>query len=73
MTAVETKQKIVNAIRSTILQLEDDPEVGPDDPAIDTLKRMLLRRITELSGLEEKAAGTENARMLPGMLSKTAE
>ena len=45
MTGADSKQITVNAIFYTIQQLENEPGVRPDDPALDTLKRLLLRRI----------------------------
>lgn len=48
MTGADSKQIVVNAIYYTIQQLERDPEIPPDDPALDTLKRLLLRRIAEI-------------------------
>jgi hypothetical protein len=51
--AVATKNLLVSAIRSTLQQLELDPEVRADDPAFDTLKRLLVRRIAEINDPRE--------------------
>jgi hypothetical protein len=48
MNGADSKQIIVNAIYYTIQQLEHDPDIRPDDPALDTLKRLLVRRIAEI-------------------------
>jgi hypothetical protein len=53
-----TNAQIIRAIRLTIERLEQDPEVARDDPALDTLKRLLLRRIAVKDDLDtsEKAS-----------------
>jgi hypothetical protein len=55
MSGADSKQIVVNAIYFTIQQLENDPEVRPDDPALDTLKRLLLRKIAEFDTPKEAA------------------
>jgi hypothetical protein len=39
---------LIDVLRSTISRLERAPDIGPDDPAVITLKRILLRRIAEI-------------------------
>lgn len=43
-----TNAQIVSAIRATIRQLEQDPDVRPDDPALEVLKRLLVRRLAAI-------------------------
>jgi hypothetical protein len=46
-------QQIVKALRATIEQLERDPETRPEDPALDVLKRLLVRRLATIEVEEE--------------------
>jgi hypothetical protein len=39
---------LIDVLRSTISRLERAPDIGPDDPAVITLKRILLRRIADI-------------------------
>jgi hypothetical protein len=49
-----TNAQIIRAIRTTIERLEQDSEVAPDDPALETLKRLLLRRLAMKNDSETK-------------------
>ena len=40
--------RLIDNLRSTIARLENAPDVGPDDPAVITLKQMLIRRLADL-------------------------
>ena len=46
-----TNAQIIHVIRATIQQLEQDPETRPDDPALDVLKRLLIRRIAHMDAV----------------------
>jgi hypothetical protein len=43
---------LLNALRTTISQLEKATDLGPGDPALAELKHILLRRVAELERLE---------------------
>jgi hypothetical protein len=44
----ESRERLVRILRKTLDQVEQDPEIGPDDPAVSELKRTLLQRIANL-------------------------
>jgi len=43
---------LLKALRTTVSQLEKATDLGPGDPALVELKRILLRRVGELERLE---------------------
>ncbi|SRR6266568_7534188 len=43
---------LVEALRATLQKVEQSSDLGPDDPALIHLKRILLRRVAELEALE---------------------
>ncbi len=64
MSALASNGQIVHALRVTIEHLEADPDVRPDDLALTTLKRLLLRRLAEKSDREDaqNASPAQDAR-----------
>ena len=49
----------IEALRGTIVQLEQSGQFAPDDPALVTLKSLLLSRIAELEALHSAAAASD--------------
>jgi hypothetical protein len=47
--------RLIDNLRSTILRLENSPDVGPYDPAVITLKHMLVNRLADIQ--EDPAPG----------------
>lgn len=53
MHSLVTNAQIVNALRITIQQLEQESSAPPEDPALIALKRMLLQRLAEKTSEEQ--------------------
>jgi hypothetical protein len=43
--------RTIEALRATLVQVEQQTGLAPDDPSLDTLKRILLQRIAELEAV----------------------
>jgi hypothetical protein len=44
----DSRERLVRILRKTLEQMEQDPQIASDDPAVTELKRSLLHRIADL-------------------------
>jgi hypothetical protein len=53
----QSRERLIRILRRTLEQVEQDRQIGSDDPAVTELKRTFLHRIAEL---ELKHAATDS-------------
>lgn len=51
----ESRERLVRILRKTLEQVEQDPQIGSDDPAVAELRRTLLHRIADLQAKHSTA------------------
>ena len=51
--------EIVDILRSTLMKLEQSPNVSPDDPALAHVRRSIARTIAELELLQSRRKNPE--------------